>query len=131
MNRGNNLLVSGFLVALAIGVTEVMFSESEWIDRLDDGWIIILASIVMSWYLYRDHRNTGSLVPLGLLILAFTSKLIGFALEIGDPSSVGNNLGILPTNRFDADHRRFCRVEIIPWQDCETRQESGTIIYGC
>jgi hypothetical protein len=97
MNRGNNLLVSGFLVALAIGVTGVMVSESEWIDRLDDVFIIILALIAAIWHLRADYRYTWSLVPLGLLIFAFTGKLIGFALEIGDPASAGDELGILPT----------------------------------
>ena len=97
LNRGNNLLVSGFLVSLATGLIGLRVSETEWIDRLDDGLVIFLAVVTAGGYLGKDHRYTWSLVPFGLLALSFPAKLTGFSLETGDPASSGDGLGILPT----------------------------------
>ena len=96
INRGNNVLVSAFLVALAVGLIGTMFSEPEWIDRLDDILLILLAVIAAAWYFYRDNRYNWSVVPVGLLFLALVGKLIGLVLEMGDPESVGDEAGIVP-----------------------------------
>lgn len=93
LNRGNNLLVSGFLVSLATGLIGLLVSETEWIDCQDDGLVIFLAVVAAGWYLGKDHRYTWSLVP--------------FGRRTRDPSH----------HRFAADHHRIPAVEDIPGQD--------------
>jgi hypothetical protein len=100
INRGNNLFIVVFLAVLAAGLVGEIFTETEWIDRLDDITVIVIAIITVCWYLYGNNRYTRAYLPFVLLILAFFTKLGGLYIEAGDPAAVGDELGILPTMFF-------------------------------
>lgn len=96
MNRGNNLLMSGFLAVLGFGLIPEILRETEWIDRADDIVLVILAIAVAAWYFSGPNRFRRSLVPFGLLIVALITKFAGLAIEIGDPDAAGDEFGIIP-----------------------------------
>ena len=96
INRGNNLLMSGFLAVLGFGLSPEIIRETEWIDRADDIMLVILAIAASSWYLYGTNRTRRSLVPFGLLIIALITKFAAVALEISDVEAVGDEFGVIP-----------------------------------
>ena len=96
MNRGNNLLMSGFLAVLGFGLVPEILRESEWIDRADDIVLLLLAIAASSWYLYGTNRTRRSLVPFGLLIIALVTIFAALAIEFTDPVAVGDEFGVIP-----------------------------------
>jgi hypothetical protein len=96
INRGNNLLMAGFLAVVGFGMIPEIFRETEWIDRSDDIIVTLLAIAVSSWYLYGNNRYKRSLVPFGLLIVALITKVAGLMLEFDDQGAAGDELGVIP-----------------------------------
>jgi hypothetical protein len=96
INRGNNLLVTAFLVAVAISLLGDLPQEHEFIDHLDEILIILTGVGCLVWYLLGQHRYELSLIPLGLLALALIFKIIAVAIEIGDATAIGDDFGLLP-----------------------------------
>ncbi|HMD90345.1 MAG TPA: hypothetical protein VKF38_14375 [Anaerolineaceae bacterium] len=97
MNRGNNLLMVGFLAVLGIGVIAELFTENELMDKADDVIILLLAIIAVVWYLRGTNRYQYSWFPFILLSIGLLDKIMGLAIEFGDPDAVGDEFGILPT----------------------------------
>jgi len=97
MNRGNNLLIVGFMAVLGIGVIAEIFNEVDIVDKADDIIILILAIIAVVWYLGGTHRYQRSWFPFVLLSLGFIDKIAGLTIEFSDPVSSGDEFGILPT----------------------------------
>jgi hypothetical protein len=96
MNRGNNLLMTGFLAVLGFGLIPEIIRETEWIDRGDDIVLAILAIAVSAWYLSGNNRFRRSLVPFCLVVVALITKFVALAIEISDPDALGNELGTIP-----------------------------------
>jgi hypothetical protein len=97
MNRGNNLLIVGFLSVLGIGVIAELFTENELLDKADDAIIMLLAIIAIIWYVRGTHRYQYSWFPFILLSLAFIDKIGAMSIEFSDPAASGDEFGILPT----------------------------------
>jgi hypothetical protein len=97
MNRGNNLLIVGFLSVLGIGVIAELFNEVDLQDKIDDTIIMLIAIIAIVWYVRGTHRYQYSWVPFILLSLGFIDKIGAIAIESGDPAAAGDEFGILPT----------------------------------
>ncbi len=68
INRGNNLLMSGSLAVLELGLIPEILRETEWIDRGDDIILALLAITVSGWYLSGKNRFQRSFVPFGCLL---------------------------------------------------------------
>ncbi len=45
INRGNNLLVVGLLSFTALGIFAEIFREDEWLDKADDIFVALVASL--------------------------------------------------------------------------------------
>jgi len=95
-NRGNNLLMSGFLAVLGFGLIPEILRETEFINQLDDIILVLLAIVVTGWYLYGTNRFQRSLVPFGLLIIALVTKIAALPIEINDVDAAGDEFGVIP-----------------------------------
>jgi len=96
INRGNNLLIVGFLAVTASGLVASLFLEDEWIDRAEDLVFIVLAIAAVFWYRRGSNRFQRSLMPYGLLAVAFLAKIAGLLIEFGDLAAMGDDLLLLP-----------------------------------
>ncbi len=96
INRGNNLLMVGYLAANAVGLIGVLFVEDEWIDRAEDMTVIGLAIAAVVWYRYKSHRFQYSLAPYGLLVAALAAKFAALVIEAGDLRALSDELVVMP-----------------------------------
>lgn len=96
INRGTNMMPVGFLAAVGIGLLSVVFGELEWIDRAGDIILFLIAVIAIVWYFSGTNRFSHSVVPVALTAIALATKLAELGLEIGDPASAGDELGVIP-----------------------------------
>ncbi len=96
MNRGNNLMMVGFLAILAVGVIAELFVENELLDKADDAFVLLLGIIGVIWYLRGRNRYSISRTLFILLALGFVAKCLAFANEFNDPAAVGDEFGIVP-----------------------------------
>jgi hypothetical protein len=97
MNRGNNLLIVGFLAVLGIGVMAELFNEVDLVDKLDDAIILLVAIVAVIWYLIGTNRYQYTWFPFILLFIGFLDKIMGLVIESSDPVASGDEFGILPT----------------------------------
>lgn len=95
--RGYNFFVVAFLGILGGSLVTELFLESEWLFRIDELLIIVIAAIGVMWYLVGKHRMTSSPVPLLLAVLALGAKVLGMFLEIKDATDVGDDIAIVET----------------------------------
>jgi di/tricarboxylate transporter len=98
VNRGVNFFgVTALAVESALGLFEV-FNETEWIDRLDDLIIIVLAVVGIVWYNIRNNRFQRSLLPFVLLVVGWVIKMAAvFGIERDDSNAVGPDYGLIVT----------------------------------
>ena len=96
INRGNNLLMVGFLAANAVGLIGMLFAEDEWIDRAEDMTVILLALAAVVWYRTKSHRFQYSFVPYGLLVAALAAKITALFIEFDDLKALGDELLLVP-----------------------------------
>jgi hypothetical protein len=95
INRGNNLVIVAFLGAIALGLIGEVFMETDIIDKFDDAFIILFGIIAVIWYFTKDHKFQKSYMPLILIAGAFIVKVLAMAIEMDDPASVGDEIGLL------------------------------------
>jgi peptidoglycan/LPS O-acetylase OafA/YrhL len=95
-NRGNNLLATGLLAVLAAGVVPVAFIENEWIDRVDDIVIGVIAVVAIAWYVWGRNRLRWSIMPAALVGLGLIMKAVTvFATEATDVNARGDDIGVM------------------------------------
>jgi peptidoglycan/LPS O-acetylase OafA/YrhL len=95
-NRTNNLLATALLAVLAAGVLPVAFIETEWVDRLDDIVIAVVAIAAVAWYLWGGNRLKWSVTPTALVTLALILKAVTvFATEASDATARGDDIGVM------------------------------------
>ena len=97
INRGTNMMPVAILAALGFGLLTVLVEESEWIDRAGDIVLFLIAIASTAWYFSGTNRFSRSYVPLALVVIALATKIGELGLEIGDPASVGDEFGVIPT----------------------------------
>ncbi len=97
VNRGTNMMPVATLAALGFGLLTVLAEESEWVDRTGDIVLFVIALVAIGWYFSGNNRFSRSLVPLSLVGLALLTKFFELALEFGDPSSIGDEFGVIPS----------------------------------
>lgn len=96
INRGTNMMPVGFLVAIGFGLLTVMYDEIEWIDRVGDIILFLIAIVAILWYFHGENRFRHSVVPIILVFAALATKLAELGLEFGDPASAGDEFGVIP-----------------------------------
>ena len=93
-NRGNNMLMVGYLAITASAIVEQIIGEDDLVDRIDEAVIILLAIAGLVWYFSRRNRFQHSFAPLALFIAAFVVQAGGLMAEIGDPAAAGDDFGL-------------------------------------
>jgi hypothetical protein len=94
-NRGNNMLMIGYLAITASAILERLIGEDDMVDRIDEGVIILLAIAGLVWYFSRRNRYQHSFAPLALFIATFVVQTGGLMAEIGDPAAAGDDYGLV------------------------------------
>ena len=80
-NRGNNMLMVGYLAITAAAIVERLIGEDDLVDRLDEAVIILLAIAGLVWYFSRRNRYQHSFAPLALFIGTFVVQAAGLAAD--------------------------------------------------
>ncbi len=93
-NRGNNMLMVGYLAITASAIVERIIGEDDMVDRIDEAVIILLAIAGLVWYFSRRNRFQHSFAPLALFIAAFVVQAGGLMAEISDPAAAGDDFGL-------------------------------------
>ncbi len=94
-NRGNNMLMVGYLAITASAILERLIGEDDMVDRIDEAVIILLAIAGLVWYFSRRNRYQHSFAPLALFIATFVVQTGGLMAEIGDPAAAGDDYGLV------------------------------------
>src|SRR5512143_3278126 len=88
MNRGNNLLTLGLSTFAGIGLLAELIREPEFIDKLDDIAIILLAITAIVWYFRGGNRYKLSWAPYIFLVAIAVVKVGAVFIELKDTSAV-------------------------------------------
>ena len=94
-NRGNNMLMIGYLAITASAIVERLIGEDDMVDRIDEAVIILLAIAGLVWYFSRRNRYQHSFAPLALFIATFVVQAGGLIAEISDPAAAGDDYGLV------------------------------------
>ena len=94
-NRGNNMLMVGYMAITAAAIVERLIGEDDLVDRLDEAVIILLAIAGLVWYFSRRNRYQHSFAPLALFIASFVVQAAGLGLELSDPAAAGDDYGLV------------------------------------
>lgn len=94
-NRGNNMLMVGYLAITASAIIERLIGEDDMVDRIDEAVIILLAIAGLVWYFSQRNRYQHSFAPLALFIATFVVQTGGLMAEIGDPAAAGDDYGLV------------------------------------
>ncbi len=92
-NRGFNLLATSLLALGGLTFGSVFFQEVDLSDKVDDGGFLIVAFVMLSWYLWRRNRFARSHIPLAIAGLTVLIQILGLVLERDDPKAFGDNIG--------------------------------------
>lgn len=95
INRGNNLLATGALAAIAMGLVTLTTQEDELLHKADEIGIMIVAAVLVVWYFLGKNRYSRSFVPLAIVTAALVVKVVGLALELNDTKDVGDDIGVI------------------------------------
>ena len=92
MNRGNNLLVCGFVAVVGLAALPQLPTEGVR-GALDEGGMVLLGLGAIAWYWSNRFKNTWLALALPIVLIAL--KVV--ALLIEDPDDRGDDIGILIT----------------------------------
>jgi hypothetical protein len=95
INRGNNLLATGALAALGLGLITELTQEDELLHKADEIGVIVIAALLVGWYFLGKNRYSRSFVPLAMVTAALVVKVVGLALEFSDTKDVGDDIGVV------------------------------------
>lgn len=92
-NRGNNLLAAALLAISGLAFFPDYFQESEFLNKLDEGLLLILGLIGMGWYIRGKNKFSRSFIPVALLFLGLVVKILGVIWEISQKEDIGDDFG--------------------------------------
>jgi uncharacterized membrane protein YjjP (DUF1212 family) len=93
-NRGNNMLMVGYMAITAAAIVERLIGEDDMVDQIDEAVIILLAIAGLVWYFSRRNRYQHSFAPLALFVATFVVQAGGLMAEISDPAAAGDDFGL-------------------------------------
>jgi hypothetical protein len=94
INKSYNMLVTGLLGFVGIGLVGEFFNEVEWRDKADDIFIVILTIIGAIWYFTGKNRYKGSWIPFVLLTITTLVKIGTLISEFNDQVARGDEFGL-------------------------------------
>ena len=92
INRGYNLLVTVILGLTGLTFGSEIIAEADPIDKLDNTLLAVVGIVAVVWYFMGRHWVQRSLVPLGLVLGALIIQVAGVAIEVGDPTAIGDDI---------------------------------------
>jgi hypothetical protein len=95
INKGYNMLVTGLLSFVGIGLVGEFFNEVEWRDKGDDIFIVLLAIVGATWYFTGRNRYKSSWFPFILFLLTTIVKTSTLIYEFNDQVARGDELGLV------------------------------------
>jgi hypothetical protein len=77
-------------------VVPVAFIETDWIDRVDDILVGVIAVVAIAWYLWGGNRLKWSVTPAVLVGLGLVLKAVTvFSTEASDATARGDDIGVM------------------------------------
>jgi hypothetical protein len=95
ITKGYNMLVTGLLGFVGIGLVGEFFNEVEWRDKADDIFIVLLAVVGVIWYFTGRNRYKSSWIPFILFAITTIVKISTFFAEFNDPVARGDEFGLM------------------------------------
>lgn len=92
VNRALNLLVATALGLTGLTFGSDLFAETDPIDKLDNTLLAVVGVVAVVWYFTGRHWAQRSRVPMVLAAVALLVQLVGVAIEIGDPTALGDDI---------------------------------------
>jgi hypothetical protein len=93
VNRGFNLMASAILGLAGAAFSELIASEPDTIDKLDNTLLLLIGLIAVLWYVWSGQQWKRTPVPLIFAGVALLGQLLGIGIEIGDSAAVGDDFG--------------------------------------
>jgi hypothetical protein len=90
INRGNNLLVMGFLGIIGIDELTAVATEGGVRGAIDETLVGLVGLGAIAWYFRNRYRR--SIIPLFFVVADLLLKIV--ALIIEDPDDRGDDIGI-------------------------------------
>jgi hypothetical protein len=95
INKGYNMLITGLLSFVGIGLVGEFFNEVEWRDKGDDIFIVLLAIVGAIWYFTGRNRYKSSWFPFILFLLTTIVKTSTLFYEFNDQVARGDEFGLV------------------------------------
>ncbi len=92
INRALNLVAAGALGLTALTFGADLVLEADPIDKVDNSLLAVIGVVAVVWYFMGRHWAKRSAVPVYLGAAALLVQIAGFALEIGDPTALGDDI---------------------------------------
>ena len=93
INRGFNLLAVSIVSLASFSFLPEVFLEKDVPDKIDDMVFFLVGLVAMAWYARSTNKFTRSFIPVVLVIIGLAVKIMGVAIEFGDPEALGEDLG--------------------------------------
>jgi hypothetical protein len=93
VNRGFNLMASAILALAGAAFSELIFSEPDAIDKVDNSVLLLVGIIAVVWYLWGGQQWKRTPIPLVFSGVALLGQFLGIGIEIGDSAAVGDDFG--------------------------------------
>ncbi len=92
VNRSLNLLVVTVLGITALSFGSDLLVETEPLDKVDNTLLVVLGVAGVAWYFIRRNWAQRSPIPVALAAFAVIAQIVGFVIEIGDPTALGDDI---------------------------------------
>lgn len=92
VNRGLNLFVVTLLGITALAFGSDLFPETDSVDKIDNSLLVVIGVVAVGWYFMRRNWGKRSSVPILLAAAAVVAQIVGFVIEIGDSTALGDDI---------------------------------------
>lgn len=92
VHRGFSMLVVAVLGLSGLTFGAELFAEADPIDKIDNTLLVVVAVVALAWYLASSDRLKRTFVPFALVGAAIGVQILGFVLEVGDPTALGDDI---------------------------------------
>ena len=93
INRTVNLVGASIAALAGFAFAPGMIIEPEFMDKVDDGLILIVGIAAIVWYLRNGNRIARSVMPIVFVGICLVLKIFAVIVEIADPEDVGDDFG--------------------------------------
>ena len=96
LNRGYNLLGVGIVAISGLAFFSDLPAEIDQRSHVvDEVLLALLAIVAVVWYLSGRNKYSRTVIPVVFAVLCLAIKVLGLALESGNPADRGDEFGAL------------------------------------